>query len=231
MTETAGIHSLAHDEARQWLIDRLSQSDRPGGAVPPSIQGLDGFLFAVTQAPVAVSASDWLGEVLPLFGAEAPGRQALNALLSYQRHLERHCEDRQYPIPETAGLDAIEQIQPGRALNDWSRGFELGFARVESIWRRLLPTELGSELDSQLFALGFFASPDRARDFLAGRESGMRPEQLADQVLAQFPRAVDLHARLSMSIAAVAQAETDRVGRNDPCPCGSGKKFKHCCLQ
>lgn len=21
-----------------------------------------------------------------------------------------------------------------------------------------------------------------------------------------------------------------RVGRNDPCPCGSGKKFKKCCL-
>lgn len=21
-----------------------------------------------------------------------------------------------------------------------------------------------------------------------------------------------------------------RVGRNDPCPCGSGKKFKRCCL-
>jgi preprotein translocase subunit SecA len=20
-----------------------------------------------------------------------------------------------------------------------------------------------------------------------------------------------------------------KVGRNDPCPCGSGKKFKHCC--
>lgn len=22
-----------------------------------------------------------------------------------------------------------------------------------------------------------------------------------------------------------------KVGRNDPCPCGSGKKFKNCCLQ
>lgn len=21
------------------------------------------------------------------------------------------------------------------------------------------------------------------------------------------------------------------VGRNEPCPCGSGKKFKHCCLR
>lgn len=24
-------------------------------------------------------------------------------------------------------------------------------------------------------------------------------------------------------------SDMDRVGRNDPCPCGSGKKFKHCC--
>jgi len=23
--------------------------------------------------------------------------------------------------------------------------------------------------------------------------------------------------------------ETPKVGRNDPCPCGSGKKYKHCC--
>ncbi|MCB6939976.1 SEC-C metal-binding domain-containing protein, partial [Agathobacter rectalis] len=21
----------------------------------------------------------------------------------------------------------------------------------------------------------------------------------------------------------------DQVGRNDPCPCGSGKKYKNCC--
>jgi hypothetical protein len=23
---------------------------------------------------------------------------------------------------------------------------------------------------------------------------------------------------------------TDKVGRNDPCPCGSGKKYKKCCM-
>ena len=27
------------------------------------------------------------------------------------------------------------------------------------------------------------------------------------------------------------QRDTPKVGRNDPCPCGSGKKFKKCCLQ
>jgi len=29
---------------------------------------------------------------------------------------------------------------------------------------------------------------------------------------------------------ALAQTGGRRVGRNDPCPCGSGRKFKRCCL-
>ena len=27
----------------------------------------------------------------------------------------------------------------------------------------------------------------------------------------------------------VAQRVSEKVGRNDPCPCGSGKKYKKCC--
>jgi preprotein translocase subunit SecA len=27
---------------------------------------------------------------------------------------------------------------------------------------------------------------------------------------------------------ATVAAEVPRVGRNEPCPCGSGKKYKHC---
>ena len=26
-------------------------------------------------------------------------------------------------------------------------------------------------------------------------------------------------------------ATTNKVGRNEPCPCGSGKKFKACCVR
>ncbi len=25
------------------------------------------------------------------------------------------------------------------------------------------------------------------------------------------------------------QKKTDKIGRNDPCPCGSGRKYKQCC--
>jgi preprotein translocase subunit SecA len=29
--------------------------------------------------------------------------------------------------------------------------------------------------------------------------------------------------------ATIAQRQSDKIGRNDPCPCGSGKKYKKCC--
>ena len=34
--------------------------------------------------------------------------------------------------------------------------------------------------------------------------------------------------RLQVDDAEVKRA-SKKVGRNDPCPCGSGKKYKHCC--
>lgn len=237
MTEQTDIKSLAFDQARQWVQDHLPASDtQVASPVPPSLTAIDGFLFAISQAPVPASASDWLGDLLPLFpDAESPS-EALNAVLSLQRHIERRCEAQDYPVPNTTGMDAIAQIQPGQPLNDWSLGFEAGFEHVRDIWQKLVPSELASELDSQVMALSFFSTPEKARQFLAQRDSTMRPEQLAEQVLAQFPKAVDLHARLSISVGHVAQhaaqsTSSQKVGRNDPCPCGSGKKYKQCCLQ
>ena len=34
---------------------------------------------------------------------------------------------------------------------------------------------------------------------------------------------------LSRRGAGTIRKETPDIGRNDPCPCGSGKKFKQCC--
>jgi uncharacterized protein len=39
-------------------------------------------------------------------------------------------------------------------------------------------------------------------------------------------RLLDARARAA---ARTLRRDVPKVGRNDPCPCGSGKKFKHCC--
>ncbi|MGH8184815.1 MAG: preprotein translocase subunit SecA [Rhodanobacteraceae bacterium] len=66
----------------------------------------------------------------------------------------------------------------------------------------------------------------RAMDFQHAQSTGYDP--------ARLPGAEDGHAQqLGEGAAAVATAAPvvrsgPKVGRNDPCPCGSGKKYKHC---
>lgn len=38
-----------------------------------------------------------------------------------------------------------------------------------------------------------------------------------------------LYTRTVRNGPAPAKPPAPKAGRNDPCPCGSGKKFKHCC--
>ena len=35
--------------------------------------------------------------------------------------------------------------------------------------------------------------------------------------------------QVEMKLASVRKKGTSKVGRNDPCPCGSNKKYKKCC--
>jgi hypothetical protein len=40
----------------------------------------------------------------------------------------------------------------------------------------------------------------------------------------------ELLSRVSRQRSEAARQTGKQVGRNDPCPCGSGKKYKHCCM-
>jgi Flp pilus assembly protein TadD len=46
------------------------------------------------------------------------------------------------------------------------------------------------------------------------------------RILEELPDSAE--ARASLSVAAGNEAASPRAGRNEPCPCGSGKRFKHC---
>ena len=54
-------------------------------------------------------------------------------------------------------------------------------------------------------------------------------QQVQQQQVARPPRVTMSHgAEVQQSAPAQAKREGERVGRNDPCPCGSGKKYKRC---
>ncbi len=59
-------------------------------------------------------------------------------------------------------------------------------------------------------------------------------EESAWKVDDEFDYADDLFnesdSRFNLSMQHPCERDTPKVGRNDPCPCGSGKKYKKCCL-
>jgi preprotein translocase subunit SecA len=58
--------------------------------------------------------------------------------------------------------------------------------------------------------------------------AGAQPATVAD-VFASMMSQAGRRAAEARQTAAPAQRAAPAVGRNDPCPCGSGKKYKKCC--
>ena len=53
-------------------------------------------------------------------------------------------------------------------------------------------------------------------------EADMTPKQAVERMVSQF----DHRTKLGM----LRNKRIKEIGKNNPCPCGSGKKFKKCCL-
>ena len=58
----------------------------------------------------------------------------------------------------------------------------------------------------------------------AGPVPGRRPERIGAAVAGNGEGDGDVKLEL-----APVRRELPKVGRNEPCPCGSGKKYKNCC--
>lgn len=79
------------------------------------------------------------------------------------------------------------------------------------------------EPDRVLLELRF----DENRDVIDARWQWLRLEEIP---FCERPELEALAASLREARVETALLKTSKVGRNEPCPCGSGKKFKKCCL-
>ena len=69
--------------------------------------------------------------------------------------------------------------------------------------------------------------PEEAEQFVQEYRSGEMPKNLEDALYDLVKAVFDLKQLVDPNKPVVR--EEPRVGRNDPCPCGSSKKFKQCC--
>ena len=123
------------------------------------------------------------------------------------------------------------QIYRGKQYDDaegWAYGFWTGMKLCSSGWQPMLQTPQGQAWYRPIGLLG-------ADEFSADQDALTKTPTMRGRLALQTPDAVvaifvyRLPHRLAVHERDVATTLQKKVGRNEPCPCGSGNKFKKCC--
>jgi len=56
-------------------------------------------------------------------------------------------------------------------------------------------------------------------------------KKLSEDEIRRFVKQVGINKLSPKKKALIAAGKSTKVGRNDKCPCNSGRKFKKCCLK
>jgi uncharacterized protein len=225
----------------------LDAPERPKGTM--RYEELAGFLFAVVSCPELIMPSEWMPEIYR--GKEAGFRDLAETqsilpmiMALYNRVAAgRSPGSPRLTIRVAPRTPPSSNLEPDAPLSLWSRGFAYGHGWVEESWEAIAETPFDEDLGAALLVLTFFAKRGVAEAFT--RESTRQPrptvEEMAAMALSSIPDAMRTYSRMGMLVEKAIR-ETERrlsedaktpsstgVGRNDPCPCGSGKKLKKCC--
>ena len=137
--------------------------------------------------------------------------------------------------PDDAPDAAPDEAAPG-AMPSYAQLWALGFlAAVDAWpddWAPPRDKEIAADMVDALDCFAVLADDDRAppRFNLFDEKA---PPSVSEQRMNDFGEALwaayDLHAIGKSLGPRVPPAQSSKVGRNDLCPCGSGKKYKKCC--
>jgi len=201
---------------------------------------LDGFLTAVVCGPETILPSEWMPWVWDAEhgrdGPDFPDNKRARRIIAL---LMRHYNDIALTLfNEPEFYEPLFSINPNDGdpipiIDEWCMGFMIAVRLREQAWQPMIAH--APEWTSTMFLYGTKAgweqheqdepSLERHREYAAGLADAVRnihrywldrrSGQMAEGIAPFVPRREPIR-------------NPDKVGRNDPCPCGSGRKYKQC---
>lgn len=204
----------------------------PHDNFPMTLGELDGYLTGVLACPDLIPPSEWLPYVWGETGdAQFPDQKAaettISAVMDHYNHIAMS-------MAASPWIEPIYEVDPNSdetLWEPWVDGFVRAMHLRQDAWQDLLQSADEEAQSAMIFILALqdiyegtskfsddeveeidLEAPDVIPNCVAALLACARPELLAS----------GLH-RPNPSTA------SKRPGRNDPCPCGSGRKHKKCC--
>lgn len=209
------------DELQDFLLsDCMADGDR----LLTGVDGLHGFLTAVLSAPDTILPSEWLPFALgePEFESQAQAERVLGLIMRLYNEIALTLHNREAFVP----LLMQRELESGKTVTiagDWCYGFIRGMAMRDADWRPANHDADFGELIMPIVALGATDPENPLAQFADSHH-----EELVDR-LPESVVALHAYMRKRAGRPGSSRKSEHLPGRNDPCPCGSGKKYKKCC--
>jgi uncharacterized protein len=182
-----------------------------------------GVITAAIVGPEEIPAAEWIAEAANLTPEQAGSEDA--RYLKAMMLLEHRQIVKSLQFLDNGYKPLFWEDSEGHLItSDWAFGFLAGVRLRGEAWRALEEGPAGA-----MFAL--------VGALLQNEEMDAKIVEMGEDPKKMFETAQDLlpdwlHALYRFrEEQALGPAHRERkVGRNDPCPCGSGKKYKKCCL-
>jgi uncharacterized protein len=219
---------LSDDELDQ-LTEFLDDLPSPTAM---NIERMDGFFCALVVGPELVMPSEYWPHVIggesaehgPAFDSMEQAQTIMGMFTRHWNSIARTLERGDIYVPIVV-LDDNDQALG----NEWAKGFMHGVGLRAASWQTFLHDEERAGSIVPMMALAHENDPDPKSRF-----ESPSPEKRTELLQMMTAGIVQMYRHFApmraQPIISTFVRSQPKTGRNEPCPCGSGKKYKQCCM-
>jgi preprotein translocase subunit SecA len=197
--QVVSIHADEHLPSSEWDFQAMNNAVAAAFGFDPAFEPADGLEIEGLAADVSQEAVKHYDQKFALYGEETMTYLERMVLLQVVDGLWKDHLLNMDHLKEGIGLRGYGQKDP---LREYQReGFDMFADMVERVKAETVSTLLRLQIERESDVESFGPEDDQALSFSGGEESAPQP----------------------------VKRKEGKIGRNDPCPCGSGKKYKKCC--
>lgn len=211
-------------------LDAFLLSDRCGDDCM-TMDALHGYFTALVIGPEEIPLQEWLPRVWGAEPDDAPTFQSdkeFNRIVGLMSRFLNEIAITFEVAPKEFEPLFIEHEWQGKKVLDgepWAWGFWEGMQLRPDAWEPLWTSDLAPLL-RPIRLLGAEELPEEELTLV---DDPMKAHRLTIEMEAAIPKIAQFWSGRRKSAVTTVQRDAPKTGRNDMCPCGSGKKFKKCC--
>jgi uncharacterized protein len=224
---------MTKEEKRLDRLDELLHA-LPFENMPMTLSELDGFLTGVLACPEMISPSEWLPQVWSETGDaqfvdQRTAEETIGAVMEHYNSVAT-------TITKSLWIEPIYEIDPNSdetLWESWVAGFTRAMMLRPDAWEGLMDRADDETQSSLTFLMalqdinvGTSSFPDEVIDQIDKEAPDLIPNCVASILHKSRP---ELAGAVPANLPGIPHKAARRPGRNDPCSCGSGRKYKLCC--